>query len=581
MKLVALTSIAVLGAALGGVLGGSGAASAQPGNEAFDREVPELERSLVHPAPGPGLERASAGALRWCRGVRGGRGQDIVWPSEIVRRFELYRKGESREDMLLELAAAVCQVHAPAYQHAATEVLQYWINETGLSEADATASLAARVDTQTWEPERDQLCNALRSDDSRDHEVAALAEARYELFGCDGRPYDAAWMKVRPSRLQELYRYLDRGAMERNRDEIVRLAWVTTEIGHIFDPREHEDKLGAYAVDQYDIHELAFAQAVRQLDAPPYRGNGFARTVLIETISHAKLAIARIEAAVAQKTHDGRWKELLITVPQRATAAWLDSADRHRDALAHSDAMAAAIAAHDDDAARGCGAKLRADLVPIVRPLAQGPGKEVEDRLASDPLLGLLISRLAACLEFEGDDGPARVLGQLASHLGVFNGPRAAAHAATDAAAREMKRGAPFSPSSVMPDLDPQARRELDRIHASFGTHVIQSIAPVGKAGAVKLTFVRERSQYTEQSCRETNKVNRVLPDGKVEYRQVCHDVGKAWRDDTPSPITVPASCKAGLAVGRAVGLEDQLPIEVFTDKAGKHLVALACLGLT
>ncbi|HEX3766485.1 MAG TPA: hypothetical protein VHW23_47655 [Kofleriaceae bacterium] len=586
MKLVSLTSISVPVAILCAILGAAGTASADIDREGLDRELPTLERSLVHPAPGPGLERASAGPPRWCGSVHA---RDVTWPSEIARKLELYRKGESRQDELQDAAIAVCSYNAPAYQHAATEVLQYWINETGLSEADAAASLAARVDTQTWEAEQEQLCQALQPDKAPDHEHGALIEARSQLFGCDGHANEAAWMKVRQGRLGGLYPYLDRGAMERDRDEIARLAWVLFEIEHIFDPREHPDQLGAYAVDQYDIHELAFAQAVRQLDAPPYRGSRFARTVLVETIGRAKLAIARIEAEVAKRAHDGVWKELLITVPQHAFAAWLDAADRHRDALARSDAMAAAIAAQDD-AAHGCETKLRADLAPIIRPLARGDVKGATDRLAGDPLLGLLISRLAACVRFEGEDAPAWLLGGLAEELGSFNGPRAAAAAAVDDAAAGMKR-APFRLVSVMPEVEHHyiprhmgGLRETpdgEPVRSSFDRlHVIQAMTPVRKQGAVKLTFVREREQYTAQECRETNKVNRVLPDGKVEYRQVCHDAGKATRDMTPEPITVPASCKAGLAVGRAVDLDRQLPTNVFADKTGKHLVAIHCLGL-
>jgi hypothetical protein len=58
-------------------------------------------------------------------------------------------------------------------------------------------------------------------------------------------------------------------------------------------------------------------------------------------------------------------------MPQAAATAWLASADHHRDVLACSDAIARAIAAHDD-AARGCEARLRAGLAPIVEPLARG-----------------------------------------------------------------------------------------------------------------------------------------------------------------------------------------------------------------
>lgn len=578
MKLVTLTSITVLST----ILGGTGIASAQRIDvEAFNKELAALEGSLVHPAPGPGLDRASSGPPRWCRG---GQVKDIKWPSQVASNLESYRKNNQPllQPRLVDAAAAVCTYNAPGYQRAATEILQYWINETGLSEADAVASLAARIDGDAWQAEHDQLCHALDSGNSHDKEQNAMAEARIRLFGCDGTSHSigVGWMIWPSQGLFGMYPFLDRGAMERNRDEIVRLAYLSTEINFMLDPREqHDPRIARYAVVQYDLHELAPAQAIRQLDAAPYRGNRFARTVVVETIAHTKLTAATLEAAVASRVRDPHWKELLVTVPQRAAAAWLDAADRHRDALARSDAMAAAIDARDDGA-HGCEAKLRADIAPIVRQLARGAGNDVEDRLAGDPLLGLLLRQLAACLEFEGDDAPAWILVELASHLGMVRGPRAAANAATAAAAAAMGRQSPFSASSLMPDFELAARRQPGRIHAPFGTVVIKSMTPVGKHGAVKLTFPRERYQYTEQDCRETNKVDRIRSDGTVVYRTVCRDLGKAWAEKVPEPITVPASCKAGLAVGHSVGVENGIPVEVYADRAGKHLLALACLAL-
>ena len=131
-----------------------------------------------------------------------------------------------------------------------------------------------------------------------------------------------------------------------------------------------------------------------------------------------------------------------------------------------------------------------------------------------------------------------------------------------------------------MPDFDHGARREPGRIHASFGTVVIRSMKPVGKRGEVRLTFPTERYQYTEQDCRETNRVDKILSDGTLVYRKVCRDLGKKWAERVPEPIVVPASCKAGLAVGHSIGEEHGIPVEVYADKAGKRRLALACLAL-
>jgi hypothetical protein len=575
MKLVTLVSIT----ALSTILGVTGIASAQRIDvEAFNQELAALERSLVHPAPGPGLDRASSGPPRWCPG---GPVKDIKWPSAVASELQQYRANKQPllQPNLVSAAAAVCTYNAPGYQRAATEILQYWINETGLSEADAVASLAARIDPDAWQADHDQVCHALRSGDPHDKEQNELVEARVRLFGCDGTSHSigVGWMIAPSQGLFGLYPFLDRGAMERDRDEIVRLAYLSTEINLMLDPRQADHPMIArYAIVQYDLHELAPGQAIRQLDAPPYQGSRFARTVVVETIAHTKLTAAKLETAVASRARDPHWNELLVTAPQRASDAWLAAADRHRDVLARSDAITAAIKA-SDEAARGCEATLRRDLAPIVKSLvkpgANGPD-QVWARLASDPVLGLLVRRLAACIEFAGDRRSGEMLQVLAATLGVFRGPRAAAYAAATRI-----HGVPADALRELPEVGPRTGDGLGELTRGQ-TGVVQSVTPAGKDGAVKLTFVPQLSQHTVQSCRETNKVDKVRTDGTVVYRQVCHAAGTAWGDEAPKPFTVPASCRAGLAKGRTVQVNFDGPGMVFTDKSKKHLVALACLAL-
>lgn len=581
MKLVTRTSVTVLIT----VLGVTGIASAQGIDvESFNKELAALERSLAHPAPGPGLERASSGPPRWCRGGRVGV-NDIKWPNEVASNLERYRtsKEQFEQPRLVDAAAAVCTYNAPGYHRAATEILQYWINETGLPEADAVASLAARIDPDAWQAEHDQLCQALGSGASHDKEQNEIVEAKTSLFGCDGTSHSVSvgWMTWPSQGLFGLYPFLDRGAMERDRDEILRLAWLTTEINYMLDPREQDHpRIARYAIAQYDLRELAPGQAVRQLDAAPYRGNRFARTVVVETLAHVKLTSAKLEAAVASRAQDPHWKELLVTAPQHAADAWLAAADRHRDALARSDAIAATLAARDgdgDDAAHGCEATLRRDIAPIVKSLVKpgaGGAEQVAAQLASDPLLGLLVHRLAACVASAGNRESGQLLELLAANLGVIRGPRAAVYAAA------MKiHGVPKDALRELPEVG--HRTEQDYAELARGqTGVVQSMTPAGKDGAVKVTFVPQRYQYTVQSCRDTNKVDRITAEGKLVYRQVCHDAGKAWGDHAPQPLTVPASCRAGLAKGRTVRVSFEGPRQVSTDKSEKHLVALDCLEL-
>ena len=73
----------------------------------------------------------------------------------------------------------------PLARRIATEVLQPWINQTGMSARDAVESLALRADKDGFPAERTALCDAIkpRGDDTR-NERTALAAARFQLFGC-------------------------------------------------------------------------------------------------------------------------------------------------------------------------------------------------------------------------------------------------------------------------------------------------------------------------------------------------------------------------------------------------------------
>jgi hypothetical protein len=65
-----------------------------------------------------------------------------------------------------------------------------------------------------------------------------------------------------------------------------------------------------------------------------------------------------------------------------------------------------------------------------------------------------------------------------------------------------------------------------------------------------------------------------------VIYRQTCKDTGLVWVDETQQPVTVPVGFGAGLQPGRLAKLDDSIydqviPVVVFADKIGKHIVAV------
>ena len=97
--------------------------------------------------------------------------------------------------------------------------------------------------------------------------------------------------------------------------------------------------------------------------------------------------------------------------------------------------------------------------------------------------------------------------------------------------------------------------------------------------------FVKTRAQEMSQKCVETNRIDRVMPDGKLIYRTECHDTGMVTVDTTERPVDVRVEYAAGLRAGRFAKFDDTMgsdviPIAVFSDKIGKHLIAFAGLLL-
>jgi hypothetical protein len=562
------------------------AATAVPGFADDDQER-ELDRSLKHPAPGAGLDHARVAPPRWCGRVSN---PDEGWAATIVNQLGDYRASHVSLSSLIEAARTVCNApNRPAAQRAAAEIEQYWINATGLTDADAVASLAARFDGDAFEADRDKLCQALGDpsdggddDDSDDALVeshhhhhgtrgaAKLAAARQTLLGCGG---DAMWMMPGKD-MSDLAGYIDRGPLDG--DPLARAAWIFDRTVKALDPSERPERvLIGYAIDQFTLHSVTRDQLLHLLVTPPYSSSRYARTVLTETSGALQLAAARYEAAVAAKTSDPAWRELLITAPQRGAAAWQAAAMKHKDALAHSDAFAAG-----NDA--GCEAQLRPDLIAIAKPMPHATIEALRDAISDDPLAGLLLHRLVHCLVVAGNVGQAQTLERLGESVRVMAGPQMAAYYATVDAVNNLGDKTRVKASDLLYPAEPV---EDHGAHIDdFGVQGV--IASVSKHGdKVHVTFVQTRVQYMSQKCVETNKVDRIEANGKLIYRQACHDTGLVWGDTTERPLDVRASTAGGLAAGRFAKFNDQMsndvvPGGVFADKNGKHMIAFGGLLL-
>jgi hypothetical protein len=583
----------------------------------------EIEHEIGVPtAPGPGLERAQLHGIPWCGAVHK---HDPEWWMSTADDLQQYRNGRHSQFRLFHLARMLCgEPGDPLVQRIATEALQLWINETGMAARDAVESLALRTDKDGFQAERTALCDAIKpKDDETRKERTALARARFQVLGC--RNDSPLWMQAED--VEHLGPYIDRGSAAR--DDLAHLAWVLHR-QHKDLEEGRDDSLIGYAVDQFDFHAVSADAALHQLDAAPYRGNRYARVMVLESLGRAQLVTARIEALVAKRASDPEWKEMLITAPDRGAAAWKAAAERDKAALARSDEFDRKL--HEGGDTHGCQAALRADFLAIVKPLKRDDLWTLEGAMSDHPLAGLVAQRFARCLIL--DSNPyAKFSGQellhaLTTAVRVIPGPRIAAYyAVIDARAnhRDRDRGDEDGESRSEGSRMGRAPRPLgftdslggplmrltevfqfeDHDHrANDGDFVRGVIKSVGKGKAgVHVVFVKTRKVARGQVCRETNKIDRQDPHtGKITYRQVCHWTDPKPVEEGPDPVDVPVELAGGLQPGRyarfsgisingVLHLADstpKIPLEIYRklvkskdeDDTGKHLVALYGLVL-
>ncbi len=580
---------------------------------------PDIERELEHAAaPGPGLERAQLRGIPWCGSVRE---RDRDWAGYVASDLQQVRTSRHGEDRLFRLARGVCsEPDDPLAQRIATEVLQLWINETGMPARDAVESLALRVDKDRFQAERTALCDAIKpKGDDTYKEHNALAAARFQLLGC--RRDDPLWMQ--PEDVEHLGPFIDRGSVAR--DDLVHLAWVLHRQAKELEEGV-DDALVGYAVDQFDFHAVSADAAIHQLDAAPYRGSRYARVMVLESLGRAQLLTAKIEALVARRASDPEWKEMLITAPDRGSAAWKAAAERDKAALARSDEFDRKLREGGDT--HGCQAALRADFMAMWKTLKHEDLPTLEAALSDHPLGGLLAKRFARCLMVDGDPSArfvgAVLLEEVTSKVRVIPGPRTAAYyAVLDAKAGHRERdrddeegesrssrrsgraprplGFTDSRAGVISRLTDVFQFEDRDREANTGDFVEGAIKSVGKGKAgVHVVFVKKKQLSRDQICRETNKIDSQDPKtGKITYRQVCHYTAAKLVEVGPDPVDVPVALAGGLRPGgyaRFSGIPvdgalhlgssaPKLPLEVYRQvqkgkdpyepDTGKHLVAL------
>jgi hypothetical protein len=109
-----------------------------------------------------------------------------------------------------------------------------------------------------------------------------------------------------------------------------------------------------------------------------------------------------------------------------------------------------------------------------------------------------------------------------------------------------------------------------------------------GRVAAVKaqgdgvmVTFKTESWKEPTFNCKETNRIDRITADGRVEYRQICTRTGTETVKVTPRPVWIRKDLAAGIKPGvfMKYRIDDKpkpaqgFPREVYADEAQKKLV--------
>lgn len=541
--------------------------------------------------PRPGRDVVPAMAPPWCSEIAApgwGRGAMQRTVSQVVEGGKLYAVAKG--------AQLLCDhPERAAWREQTGQLVQTWVNETGLSTKDAVTAITARANEARWEKERGELCATFAVDAEASDEDKAIAAAHRDLFACGNGGGAPAWGTGGTS--TDVEWFLDRGA---DVPELLRAYLV---IRHLRNPDEiQRDDFGfAHAVGEYAV----FGLDARRLDASKLEPEIAALPRFGQVIARETHAVARLRAAGwkahldAMAAKDPTWKALVIDTPERAFAAWSELRARHADAFDAADGFEKLAFGPSRSAARGCAATLR-PLFGRAAALVAAQGSELRDvleRMQGDPLASPLVERRLLCEAMDGDAGVATALHAAAGdRLRGDRGPRTAAAFATLDHLNDIKADREKFPLDAR-DLprfarDPFRAAALERgkqvIFMGDGKGVVKAVKPVD--GGLLVTFKGEAVKETNWDCRQTNRVRRIDAAGNVEYWSDCKNLGQVTVVKTPEPVVVARELDAGIAAGRfmvwkiaidrAGDARQGTPVAVYDGPAQKKLVALFGVAL-
>jgi len=549
---------------------------------AFDswRSRKRFIRPQVVAAPG----RETVGRFRapWCKES----------PDDSAGRLEgEVRDAIAGEDRLLgsepQLAMLLCiDPEDPRFQDLSGAYVQQLVNESGGTVAEVTAYLAL-WGTQTYQALNVETCSKHKLEDGASERASAIASLENPALGCDRYSHDGGpplFLGGSDTESKHGLWHLDRYAAPPSQLSQLALLSNCLNSGEDFDMWA----LVNYGLCRPMIATMDDQALAAELTAAGY--NAQARATAALSMSNLRMRLALTETKLQQRIgKDADLREILLDAPQRGWNQWVEAYQRERAAVDAAYAYEDVLDGTSISATKGCLPAAAAAFYGYLGKRAPSTRAAVL-AAATDPVGGILATRLRACLTIEGVSPAAALFESIITNGSPRRGPRfAAVVEMRSALAKVLTDRTRFAiePSMPLLQLDGPVPVGFNR-GESFDTQEGGVVAKVETRGdETFVTFKVEKWLEDEYLCKETNKIISISNNGDVIYERNCHATGnKRPMTSQAYSIRIPSVMSANVTPGNFVrfwiaparddGFFSAAPLDVWTDKKATKLLAFA-----
>lgn len=514
----------------------------------------------------------------WCASMK-----NPGWNGEALHQEIGYLKQRWSMARVVKVAKGLCTKPSdPKIQQQTAYVVQSLVNVSGLTPAQAVASISGRVHQAAWQKQRKAICSKLQPSEEASVVAKKLASAKEATFGCYRN--GPAWLSQNYTKLGW---YLD--GHPDHTSEILRSHYVLACLdGH--DGKFDTYARLAYAACGMDARALSERALEAELAKKGYKG--YAAILAREQEARARLLASRIgKRAHALAAKEKAWQKILFDAPKAGWQSWYEQYRANQKPLEDSLAFEADFFNPSRSAVKGCGNKLRGDFFQYLRSKAPKTSHQAKE-IATGPVGSQIVLHLTMCEAAQGHLFDAKVLGLLADAGSRVRGPRAAAYYAIANAIGAADKDRPRFPVHPKDAYDGSngsislyskaANLWINKVDTDRGTKtgVVKAVKHQGDSVVVSFRTVSWREP--RYSCHSTGRIKRIDSNGDIIYWEHCHKAGYRHMKATPQTIQVSKAYAAGIRRGALVkfkksftrGVARGMPVAVWRSKAHRHLAA-------